>query len=138
LNNKKIGFIHHPEEVDFINVSSDIMVQLKNIKMIYFTSDPVNPFKAEIAQVEYQLGRVMDEEFNIYAIAGFTDDTIFPNQLKITCENATQTTPVILFEEANQTIIDRRDGCIIAGSESGENFGRIRDRILYGMYGVIE
>ena len=55
----------------------------------------------------------------------------------LTCTNATLKTPVIIFNMSDNTSIVEIDNCIYLNAR-GREFLRLRDRLLYSYYGVIE
>ena len=68
---------------------------------------------------------------------GFTEENKFDFPI-ITCDDATESIPVIYFRGANQTAIYEEANCIIAEAKREADFLRIKDRLIFGVFGVIE
>ncbi len=68
---------------------------------------------------------------------GFTTKNEF-NKPVITCKNATLYVPVIYFKKSNETSITLEGNCIIAEAFRGEDFTKIKDRLVYGALGVMK
>jgi hypothetical protein len=75
--------------------------------------------------------------FNIFVRQGFTaeNDYNFP---VITCEDPTNFVPVIYFRSFNETKVYMEDNCIIAEALRQEDVERIKDRMVYGILGIIK
>ena len=55
----------------------------------------------------------------------------------IACDDATPLIPVIYFVESNETKIYKQENCIIAEADTSVDVIRIKDRLLYGIHGII-
>ncbi len=75
--------------------------------------------------------------YNIYLRRGFTTNNTF-NLPAIACDDATSAVPVIYFRKGNATKIYLKNSCIIAEAPSNQEFIKAKDRILYGMLGVMK
>lgn len=135
INNKKLFFDYHPEEVEFINVSSEITALLKNTYEIDVTSDANSTFKDTIALAEYSMSGFLND-LNIYLRIGFTTDNEYDLPI-IQCSNATGLIPVIYFKKSNRTLISLENNCVIAEARDDSGFIRIKDRLLYAVLDII-
>ena len=135
INNRKITFDYLPPDVEQINLTSDIITTLINKPEIDTTSLVNDTFSEEIALAQYNMNLVL-KNLNVYLRRGFTTANIF-NLSVITCEDATFAVPVVYFKQSNQTKIDLDDNCIIAEARNNIDVLRIKDRLLYSMFGII-
>jgi hypothetical protein len=132
---EKITFYNHPSEIEYINVSSEIIPGLRNTKIIYATSDPDDLFKDAIGLAEFGMKDIMNKR-GIYFEYSFTKANQF-NKTIMTCKNATMYVPVLYFKRGNETKISYNNNCITLESESEYGILRLRDRLLYGFLGVM-
>jgi hypothetical protein len=73
----------------------------------------------------------------MFVVKGFTSENEFAKPI-ITCDNATFYVPVIYFKKSNQTVISLENNCIIAEAYRGEDLVKVKDRLLYSIFGVIK
>ena len=136
LNDQKLIFNYHPSQVEQINVSKAIIEKLNNSVQIYLTSDENSKNKQAIALAQFELSNIFSK-YNKYLTVGFTDKNNF-NFTVITCANATAYIPVILFEKYNTTEVSESNNCLLLRSRSDQDFIALKDRILYGVLGIID
>ncbi|PIN85997.1 hypothetical protein COV19_07310 [Candidatus Woesearchaeota archaeon CG10_big_fil_rev_8_21_14_0_10_44_13] len=135
IDGKRIDFSTLPENAEMINASKEAFWVIKNTKMVYMTSEPDSLFKKGIASAEFELQKSLAQE-GIYSVYAFTDANEF-NITQVTCRNATLNVPVIYFMNSTETRITYDDGCIIMSAESDFAFTALKDRLMYGFYGII-
>ena len=136
INKKELVFNFFPAEVDEINVSSDIISRLSSTFEIDSTSSPDNSYAQAIAFAQYNFGETLGRISNTYVRVGMTDKNNL-NLPLIGCEDATPLVPVLFFKESESTKISLEGNCIIAEAKSETDVIRIKDRLLYGILGVI-
>jgi|TARA_B100001964_G_C14254112_1_gene611399 hypothetical protein len=136
FDGREASFTYFPSDVEFIEVNNDIIGRLKNKIEIDATSDFNDAFAKQISLAEYNMGITLNN-FNVFVRQGFTaeNDYDFP---VITCENATDFVPVIYFKSFNETKVYLENSCIIAEALRQDDIERIKDRLVYGMLGIIE
>jgi hypothetical protein len=135
VQGKQAAFTFLPEETENIFAFDDFSSKLQNRLEIDVTSDFNNTFRESIALAQYQMGLTMDQ-YNVFVRQGFTTpQQQFP---KITCNDASENVPVIYFRQSNTTQISSQGSCIIAEASSNADLIRVKDRLLYGILGVIE
>jgi len=117
------------------NYKNDFSKILSGKYEIDTTSEVNSTNKEYIALAEHQMGLTLGS-YNIYLSKGFTANNSF-NLPVISCSNATQYTPVIYFRHGNSTSISVQDNCVIAEASSNTEFIRVKDRLLYGILGVM-
>lgn len=136
INGKEAAFTFLPEEVENIRVPNGVIEKLQNKFEIDVTSDLNSTFKESIALAQHQMGLTFGM-YNIYVRKGFTSNNSFGFPI-ITCDNATSNAPVIYFKQGNETRINLDTDCIIANSLTNSDLIRVKDRLLYGIFGVIK
>jgi len=136
INGKNAAFSFLPSEVENINMSYDIPQRLQNKFEIDSTYDLNSTSKEQIALAQHQMGLTL-ATYNIFMRKGFTANNTF-NLPIITCKDSTLNVPVVYFRHGNATNIKVDNNCIIAEASSNADFIRAKDRLLYGMLGVIK
>ncbi|MCK4522245.1 MAG: hypothetical protein KAU20_06730 [Nanoarchaeota archaeon] len=136
INDIEISFDYFPTEVENINISSRIIDRIKNSREVDITSDFNNSFKEGISLAHLKLSMILSN-INIYVRKGFTANNTYDMPV-ITCEDATDFIPVILFEKYNKTGVYEDGNCIIVRAKSEIDFIAVKDRILYSVFGIIE
>lgn len=136
ISDIEAAFSFLPSDVESINLPIDILHKLQNKFEIDVTSDLNNTFKESIALAQHQMGLTL-AAYNIYIRRGFTTNNTF-NLPIITCNDSSLNVPVIYFKQGNETKIYTKDNCIIAEALTNADFVRVKDRLLYGILGVIK
>jgi hypothetical protein len=134
IDGRQAFFTYFPDDLGFVFVNLDIVNFLKNKVQIDVTSDFNDTYAQGIALAQYNMGLTMDN-FNIFVRQGFT--TPQPNFEVIKCEEATSFVPIIYFRSSNQTSVYFEGNCIVAEASSPSEFERIKDRLVYGIFGII-
>ena len=137
VNGKQLAFHYFPSDLEDINLSNEIVDKMKNTNMIYFTYNPESRYREDIAMLGFELTNILWQDFKIYATKGLTKNNTF-NAPVIDCNNATITIPVIYFNESNQTEIYLNNNCIVLNGRTGIDFLVLKERLLYGLFGVIK
>ena len=135
IDGREAAFSFLPAEVQDINASADFSRILSGKYEIDLTSEFNDTNKEAISLAEHQMGLTLGN-YNIYLRNGFTANNSF-NFPIIKCSNATQYTPVVYFRHANFTSITTQNNCVIVEASSNTEFIRAKDRLLYGILGVM-
>ncbi len=136
INKAEFEFDYLPSSVEDINISSEILDKFSNTIEIDSTYDNNSKWKEGIGIAQYDL----EQGFNnlgIYLVKGLTTENDYGLPI-IRCEDATTKVPVLYFKESNQTKVWIDDNCVIAEAKSEIDFIRIKDRLLYGLLGVMK
>ena len=136
IDKTELAFDHFPSNVEDINISSEILNKFLNKVEIDTTSDDNSKWREGIAVAQYDLEIFLNIK-GTYLVNGLTTENDYEMPV-IVCENATIKVPVVYFKESNQTKVWINKGCIIAEAKSETEFIRIKDRLIYGLLGVIE
>ena len=134
INGREALFTYLPDELNLINAENAAMEKLKNVVQIDSMSEFNDTLAEPIALAQFQMGTTLFN-FDIFVRNGFTaEQQNFP---VITCEDATQFVPVIYFKESNTTNVHMENNCIIAEAANAADMLRLKDRLVYGILGVI-
>ena len=125
ISGKDAAFSFLPGDVESIRLSGESAQKLKGRLEIDVTYDLNSTYREPIALAQHQMGLTLGQ-YNIF------------NLPIITCNDATSIVPVVYFRQGNATSINAEGDCIIAEASSGEGFIKAKDRILYGVLGVIK
>lgn len=129
-------FLFHPSELENINISGDFKSVIKKANTLYLSDDPNSPLAVQFARVQDYFSSQMKSFFSIQTVNGFSVNTTFEVPV-ITCLNATETSPVIMFEEG-QKKINVKGNCITVFGESDSDLGMVADRMIYNLIGIME
>ena len=135
INGNEAAFSFLPGEVETISSSGDFSRMLQNKLEIDVTSDSNSTYKEAIALAEHQMSLTLNA-YNVYLRQGFATNNTF-NLPVITCNDAASNIPVVYFKHGNSTGIHIDGNCVIAEASSNADFIRLKDRLLYGIFGVI-
>lgn len=136
LDGKERQFVFFPAEVENIAIPDEAKNALLMSPQIIMTFKPVEDTSGidfarfELASAFFEKGKSILE-----GVAGLDSRYRLPY---LDCKNATAYTPVIYFEASNKTEITIKDNCIILNAETQEDFVKLKDRMLYAIYGVIQ
>ena len=136
INKQEIMFDSFPSDIEDIDLDSQIINRILNTLEVDSTYDINDKYSNEIAAAQYGLGLGLNV-LNIYMVNGLTEETEY-NLPVVTCDTATMHVPVIYFKQSNETKISMEDNCIILEGKNDIDFIKLKDRILYGVFGIIE
>jgi hypothetical protein len=134
IEDNELEFAYTPYEVEQIPVDAGIIDRLKNANEIDATPAFNDSSPQEIALAQYQLSMAMYNR-GTFVRNGFTSKN--KDFSVITCQNATNFVPVIYFRSSNTTDIRMENNCIIAEGANGFDILRLKDRLVYGVFGII-
>ena len=137
INKKETVFDYFPTEVTDIKIEENVIDRISNSLEIDATYDTNVSYADDIATAQYSMQEIIGSHFNIYIRLGVTTDDIY-NFPIITCNESTDFIPVIYFKESNETKVYLDGNCIIAEIKDSYDAARIKDRLLYGLFGIIE
>lgn len=136
VNSKELLTSYYPAEVNTIYIEPQILQMISGKYEIDSTADINSTAIKTIYQAQYDMASMMNFHFGAFMRAGVTTNNT-QNIEVITCNQSTEFIPVIYFRESNETRAFKDGSCIIAEAESAQDFARIKDRILYGLLGII-
>jgi len=135
LNGIEAFFTYIPTELELILTDDNAINRLKNLVELDITSDFNDTYAEGIALAQFQMGSVLNN-FNVFVVRGFTRENT-ANFPIITCNTATAHVPVIYFKQGNVTKIYLENNCIIAEAGAHADIIRLKDRLVYGLLGII-
>ncbi len=136
VNGREAAFSFLPNDVEKIPVSKDFASLLQDKPEVDVTYDANSTYSQAIALAQYQMGLTL-QAYDIYIRQGFTSNNTFKVQI-IKCKDATANVPVVYFRYANATRINVNGSCIVAEASSNSDFIKVKDRLLYGILGVVK
>ncbi len=135
VDNKEAIFSYLPSQVESINVDNIMINKLQNVVEIDVTSDFNDTFAEEIALAQFQMSVTL-MNFGVFVRNGYTSEQ--QNFPVMTCGDSSSFVPVIYFKKSNGTNVFFEDNCIIAEASNDFDILRIKDRLVYGVLGIIE
>ncbi|MBI2652998.1 hypothetical protein HYX00_06030 [Candidatus Woesearchaeota archaeon] len=136
INGRTAAFSFLPSEVEGVLAFDDFAKMLQSKFEIDSTYDLNNTYAQSIAQAQYQMGLTLGA-YNIYLRNGFTTNNTF-NMPIITCNESTLNVPVVYFRHGNATNVHTENNCIIAEASTNADFIKVKDKLVYGILGVIK
>ena len=136
INERTAAFSFLPAEVKDIPAFEDFASKLQNKIEIDVTYDLNDTYRKSIALAQHQMSLTL-EHYEIFVRKGFTTNNTF-NQPIITCNDSTVNVPVVYFRAGNSTAINLQNNCVIAEAISDADVIKVKDRLLYGILGVIK
>ena len=135
VNDRDALFTYLPPDVEFIDVDEELINRLRGVVQIDITSDYNDAFKEPIALAQFQMDVTLNN-FNVFVRKGFTDENEnnFP---VIKCGYSTSFVPVIYFKSSNATRVHFQGNCIMAEASNQADVIRVKDRLVYGLLGII-
>ena len=134
VDGREALFTYLPDDLGFIFVNQDVIGRLRNKVQIDSTSEFNDTFAEPIALAQFQMGSTLFN-FDIFVRNGFTSEQ--GNFPVVTCEDSTNFVPVVYFRSSNTTRVYVENSCIIAEASNGADIIRIKDRLVYGILGII-
>lgn len=135
INKVDFSFNNFPKDLEDIKINEDIKGKLLNTYEIDTTYDINDSHKEAIALIQYEMNIDLSKA-NIYIRSGLTSENNFTIPI-IDCSSATYAIPVIYFKSSNETKVSLEGNCIIAEADNQREFSRIKDRLIYTLFGVI-
>ena len=134
IDGREALFTYLPDDLGFIFVNNDVVIRLRNRVQIDTASEFNDTFAEPIALAQFQMGVTLNN-FNIFVRKGFTSEQ--QNFLVIKCEDATNFVPVIYFRSSNITRVSLQNNCVVVELTSPSDVLRVKDRLVYGILGII-
>ncbi len=124
-----------PSQVSDIPLPAELMALLRNAVEIDITSPIDDPLASSIALSQYEFSRHLTQK-NVFVRTGFIDITKVPEQHQITCAQATNEVPVLLYTYGSETKVSPQGNCFTLTAASHDEFLRIKDKLLYTVYDI--
>ena len=136
INGRQAAFSFLPAEVEKISLMDNALNKLQNKFEVDVTSDLNSSQKEPIALAQHQMGLILFN-YNIYVRKGFTTNSTFSLPV-IRCKDGTAIVPVVYFKQGNKTGIYSENNCVVAEASSAAEMIKVKDRLLYGILGVMK
>jgi len=138
INDNEMPFYFLPSQVDYINLSSIITNKLREAYLVMITFNPGDKANLQFIEItRFDLSQLLGK----VAYNGVLNTSEEYDLPIITCTNATLNTPVLVFNVSDTTSITPSivdiNNCIYLNAR-GTEFLKLRDRLLYSYYGVIQ
>lgn len=136
INGRTAAFSFLPADVENVPVSGDLSKRLQDKPEIDITYDSNSSNSQSIALAEHQMSLTL-ANYGIYVRQGFTANSTFELPV-IICDDSTLNVPVVYFRYSNSTSIGLEGDCITAEASSSADFIKVKDRLLYIIFGVLK
>jgi hypothetical protein len=140
VNSQRVDFTYFPADLEDMNISREVADKIMESKVVYITFNPNIKRVQNFELMRYELANVFGQALGIYAMPGITEENDDYAQPVVNCENATAILPVIRIVAKNETEATTAylDGdCIVLKADEYSTM-LLKDRLLYGMLGIIE
>ena len=138
-NNQKqlVQFRLDPREAGNVSLDEEALRDIVSAKKIYITSDPLGKDLGNVAVAAYQISRIIGLS-NIPTVGAYTRDSEPPNPdvpLK-TCNDATNTTTVIILEAGDFTGVSEKDYCVHISGTNNTEMIKAADKLGMNLLGI--
>jgi hypothetical protein len=147
-NGKNLEFYNHPTQLESIPLNSSVLNELLDGNVVVVTFDP-DAFSGYYVQYIDQVR--LDLSVAINAVSAVTNKSeLYASLPVLTCANRTfsysnngsmqtQNLNIIYLKKSNTTAIRMEpNGCVVLESPSGLGFLELKDRLVYGIYGIMK
>jgi hypothetical protein len=129
-----------PDMVDDIPIETGIKEHILAAEGLYLTTETDLGAKTVVAMVE--IGKIVGDRYDILNIPTVTGLTApVPNQPDrqvIGCSNATREVPVLLFLTGPETVVFKRDDCVIVQGKTEDELIEASIKLGYVLLGIIQ
>ncbi len=139
VNDAKARFHYAPQTVEHISVpksATDLLINAQSITVLFNPADPrvedIETIRLELTA--YDIPTVLQKQANS-AITSQDPAYFLPI---VSCENATALNPIVYITSANASYITQEGSCVIMSSQSSYDMYVLKDRLLYGVMGLIK
>lgn len=136
VEGKRIYFTYPPENLAQMEIPPEAGEAIRNTKMLYVAYNESQPFVKDYALLQYNINDVLKNHLNTYVVNALLNKNEYGLPV-VSCKNATQTVPVIIFKESNSSSITYDNGCITLNGEFRQDFYALTERLLYSVFGII-
>ncbi|MFH0875921.1 MAG: hypothetical protein V1859_08335 [archaeon] len=136
IDTETVKFYSLPYDVENIKVDQELINTLKGTSYIFVTFDPIQEGLSEIDLLLYDFDTTFSG-MNKFILKGNTKESEIYNYPIISCLNATSFTPVIELKTSNATKIEKIAGNCYSIESRYLGFLKARDRLIYGIKGLI-
>lgn len=133
INGQQIDFHFHPSELENINSTS---LDFLDSPQIYVTFNPQTQSQyLDLSRLKFN--NFLVQFLNSYSVNGISQLSGDYDLPLITCQNATSSTPVMIYQKGNQTQIIKESNCLYLTARTDTDFLRLTERVMYSLAGVI-
>jgi|GEM_PF-5243139 len=133
INGNNHYFYYHPSQIEQISLENSTIAKIKSSPQIYITYNPANSYPDYIDLTRFEIANTLLENDIYIKNAAITN---YSNMEIASCES-NKTLMIMQLEESNETKITDNGNCIKLQASSGMDFLALKDRMLYGIYGII-
>ncbi len=137
FNGKRLDVDVLPQIVEGVPLDPAIVKIIMDSPQVFVSYDHNVTSAQMMAAAQYGLADTLGKHFGKFVSTAFTSENPYSRPV-ITCANATASTPVIVLQEAYTTGIRLEGTCIILEATSQEEFVALKDRVVYGVTGIIK
>ena len=137
IGGKDVLFNFLPNQVSSIPADQQTTLVLTNTPVLGVTYDPNSSSAQTLGQIQYYLEQVFHDNAQFFVLRGLTNTTSFPALPELSCLNASQKLPILVFERSNETNITTEGYCVRARAASNPDLFLVLDKIVYLIMGVL-
>ncbi len=129
-------FLHHPEDLEGLELPTTVSTLLGGAKFVYVTFDPESDDIQVLEEARFRFMNFLSTNEQ-YAMPGVIIENNQYSLPIVDCNNATAMMPVIKISIGETTSVEQQGSCVIAKATAYE-LNPLIDRISYAMLGVLE
>jgi hypothetical protein len=136
INGEEIPFYSLPNQYGYVNITPEVIGKLEDAFYITTAFDPntANESLPYIEQVRFDMDQYLPDRTFVGGVLARSEQ--YASMPIVSCANATQVTPVVVFNVSDKPQVIDVDSCIYFNGRASD-FLRLRDALLYEYYGVI-
>lgn len=138
IEGNEVTFRYHPQDLERISVGDDTRAWLKRAVRYHITFDPEDAWVQyiDILRMDIAANNFLEKFNRQFSDATTQPSTVYTLPL-ITCQNATDTQPVLYFKKSNITTLTREGNCLLVEAATPEDLLKAKDVLIYMITGVI-
>ena len=133
INGQQHSFLFFPGNLEFINVTDGVKSLLQS-PVLTVTYNPNSTFADSLGSAQYYFEEQLSDVKTIERAVTNNEGVGLP---KKSCEDATQSQPVIELSQGNQSIIEADGNCIRIQAFSERDLFEETERVIYALLGVM-
>lgn len=126
-----------PEEVLSIPVDDVAVGVFVKSPILGIAYDPEDMVLKSVGVIQQYMEQVLAQNQRTYVVRGVSNTSRYPSLPLLSCSNASEKFPVLMFLSGNETRITSKGWCLNAEVRSSSDVFRLADRVLFTALGVV-
>ena len=137
IGGQEMFFNYVPDQVAQIAFDDKAKQILTTAVILAVSYDPNDRSAQIMGELQYYVEQLLNENGRVFVLRGLTNTSAYPVLPELSCRNASQNLPVIVFEHANSTQVIAKDWCMMVQAATSQDLFLLTDRVLFTVLGVL-